>query len=82
MACIKKSVSQMELKTKIIEFTNIIDSNEVAYNDLSHLDQFKYCISLVIRHFLSFQNTPKNLDLSYKTDLDLWDCIGRAKLIL
>ena len=22
----------------------------------------------------SFQNYPKNLDLSYKTDLDLWDC--------
>ena len=30
--------------------------------------------------FLSFQNNPKNLDLS-KTDLDLWDCLGRIKLI-
>ena len=26
----------------------------------------------------SFQNNPKNLDLSYKTDLDLWDCLGRV----
>ena len=46
----------------------------------------------------SFQNNPqnldlsyktdldisdcKNLDLSYKTDLDIWDCVGRVKLIL
>ena len=22
---------------------------------------------------------PKDLDLSYKTDLDLWDCFGRKK---
>ena len=30
----------------------------------------------------SFQNYPKNLDPSNKTDLDLWDCLGRVKLIL
>ena len=30
----------------------------------------------------SFQNNPKNLDPSYKMDLDLWDCLGRVKLIL
>ena len=24
--------------------------------------------------FFSFQNNPKNLDKSYKTDLDFWDC--------
>ena len=27
--------------------------------------------------FFSFQNKPKDLNLSYKTDLDLWDCLGR-----
>ena len=27
----------------------------------------------------SFQNNPKDLDLSYKTDLDLWECLGRVK---
>ena len=32
--------------------------------------------------FMSFQNNPKNLDPSYKTDLDLWDCLGRVKLVL
>ena len=32
--------------------------------------------------FFSFQNNPKNLDPSYKMDLDLWDCLGGVKLIL
>ena len=31
---------------------------------------------------LSFQNNFKNLDPSYKTDLDLRDCLGRGKLAL
>ena len=39
-----------------------------------------YRISLVIRVFF-FQNNPKNLDLSYKTDLDLRDCLGRVKFV-
>ena len=29
--------------------------------------------------FFSFQNNLKNLDPSYKMDLDLWDCLGRVK---
>ena len=32
--------------------------------------------------FVFFQNSPKNLDPSYKMDLDLWDCLGRVKLVL
>ena len=32
--------------------------------------------------FFSFQNNPKNLDPSYKPDLDLWDCSGRVNLAL
>ena len=32
--------------------------------------------------FFSFQNCPKDLDPSCKTDLDLWDCLGRVKLVL
>ena len=32
--------------------------------------------------FFSFQNSPKNLDPSYKMDLDLWDCLGMVKLVL
>ena len=30
----------------------------------------------------SFQNNPKNLDLSYKMDLDIWDCLGRIKFVI
>ena len=30
----------------------------------------------------SFQNNTKDLDPSFKTDLDLWDCLGRGKLVL
>ena len=41
-----------------------------------------YRISSVIRLSFSFQNNPKNLDLSYKTDLDFGDCFGRVKLVL
>ena len=32
--------------------------------------------------FFPFQNNPKNLDLSYKMDLDLSDCFERVKLVL
>ena len=39
-------------------------------------------ISSVIIQRFSFQNNPKNLDPSYKMDLDFWDCIGRVKLVL
>ena len=32
--------------------------------------------------YFSFQNNSKDLDLSYKTDLDLCDCFGRDKPVL
>ena len=32
--------------------------------------------------FISVQNNPKDLDPSCKMDLDLWGCLGRAKLVL
>ena len=32
--------------------------------------------------FYSIPNNPKNLDPSYKMDLDLWDCLGRVKLCI
>ena len=44
-----------------------------------------YHISLVIRKVVvvfSFQNNTKNLDPSYKMDLDFWDCLGRIKHLL
>ena len=41
-----------------------------------------YHIYSVIRQSFSFQNNPKDLDLSYKRDLDLWDCSRRVKMVL
>ena len=48
---------------------------------LFHLVIWIYRISSVIRLSFPVQNNPKNLDLSYKTDLDLWVCLGRVKLV-
>ena len=36
------------------------------------------CNFAVIR-VLPFLDNPKDLDPSYKTDLDFWDCLGRKK---
>ena len=41
-----------------------------------------YFFGYKMEFFFSFQNNPKNLDPSYKTDLDLWDCLGRVELVL
>ena len=37
---------------------------------------------LYMTKLFSFQNNAKNLDPSYMMDLDLWDCLGKVKLIL
>ena len=45
-----------------------------------HKQFVRYRISSVMS--VSFQNNPKNPDLSHKMNLDLWDCLGKVKLIL
>ena len=40
---------------------------------------------IVLPNFFGYKTDffiPKNLDLSYKMDIDLWDCLGRLKLVL
>ena len=32
--------------------------------------------------FFSFRNNPKDLDPSCQMDLNLWDCLGRVKLVV
>ena len=44
-----------------------------------HMENFHIPVSSVIRQRFLFQNHPKNLDQSYKMDLDLWDCLGKIK---
>ena len=39
------------------------------------------CDFAIIR-VLPFLNNPKDLDPSYKTDLDFWDCFGRKNTVL
>ena len=49
----------------------------------SYVSMENYHISVAIRRsFVSFRNNSKNLDPSYKMNLDHWDCLGRVKLVL
>ena len=55
------------------------------YAALSIASLYKKCVPYFFGYkteFFSFQNNPKDLDPSYKMDLDLWDCLGRDKLVL
>ena len=53
------------------------DSKIISFSELTWLTLFLGYKKV----FFPFQNTPKNLDLSNKTDLDLWDCLGKVKLV-
>ena len=46
------------------------------------LIQSSYHTSSAIKQGFPYQNNFKDLDLSYKTDLDIWNCFGRENLIL
>ena len=39
-----------------------------------------FAVLAIRRGFLSFQNSSKDLDPSYKMNLDFWDSFGREKL--
>ena len=60
-------------KTKI--YSENLASELTIYSHVPYFFGYK-------TEIFSFQNNSKDLDLSYKTDLDLWDCLGRVKLIL
>ena len=47
----------------------------------SKLKERIYHISLLMRQRFLLPKNPKYLDPFYKMDLDLWDCLGRVKLI-
>ena len=44
-----------------------------------YCDDLPYFFGYKTEFFFPFQNNSKNLDLSYKTDLDLLDYLGRLK---
>ena len=42
-----------------------------------------YTVCLWLQYsFFHFLNNAKNLDPFYTMDLDLWDCLGKVKLVL
>ena len=43
----------------------------------NNISPVKFCYIQV----LSFLYNPKDLDLSYKTDLDFWDCLGKKETL-
>ena len=70
-------------RTKITQTTGIGMQYIFPRTYITQQQALIYCISSVIRpSFFFFQNNPKDLDPSCKTDLDLWDCLGSVKLVL
>ena len=70
----------MTLMTWNIVYSGFPNTDHFNQTIMKHLvtDFFGYKTEF----FFSFQNNPKNLDLSYKMDLDLWDCLGKIKFVL
>ena len=73
--CIKE---QRQYCHAVNHITVVIFANNTAQE---HIWVILYFFAYKTECF-SFQNNPKNLDPSYKTDLDFWDCLGRVKLVL
>ena len=59
-------------------------SHRFGFSGSVGIGNVRYCYrtsSVIRQSFFSFLNNPKILDTSYKMDLDLWDCLGRVKLV-
>ena len=81
-------VSNILLKKILTIFAKIIANDALNncaqkffFNSNAEL-LLKYHISSVIRWSFFFQNTPKSLDLSHKTDLELCDCLRRVTPVI
>ena len=57
---------------------NLLPAGTAVYDTLYRIPYFFGCKT----EFFSFQNNPKDLDPSCKTDLDLWDCLGRVVVVV
>ena len=78
----------MEVRNYMLSFyteSKHFKNGRTAATALCWLNLFFYCSTLFLRlqdRVFSFQNNPKDLDPSCKMDLDLWDSLGRVKLVL
>ena len=65
-----------------------IDPDETAHHELPHLNRHclpsitHYRISSIIRQSFFLPKQSQRTISVFKTDLDLWDCLGRVKLVL
>ena len=54
---------------------------KITVSDVQLLQPYFFDLSLPnYKTVYPFQNNSKDLDPSYKTDLDLWDCFGRKNM--
>ena len=71
-----KGSDQTAQMCKLIQDFAVCKGHALPFsNDLPYFFGYK-------TEIFSFQSNPKDLDPSSKTDLDLWDCLGRVKLVL
>ena len=59
---------------------NSVDPVQSLHSVMSELN-FRIFSVIGWSCFFSLPKQSKNLDPSYKMDLDLWDCLGRVKLV-
>ena len=78
----------MDVSVSGLKRGGIIKCNLVHVNSIS-LFLYKTCCGILLvqyffgyKIFFSSHNNPKNLDPSYKMDLDICDCLGKVKLVL
>ena len=60
-----------------------LEGDRIQYEDARDYPgiNFAFCIFSIMRRGVPCQNNLKNLDLSYKTDLEFWDCFGSESSI-
>ena len=82
MPCSSREVSTYIILVQIMYF--LVFWDHWVYFELVSTETFaKARVTVFLRlkdGVFSFQNNPKDLDLSYKMDLDLWDCLGMGKI--
>ena len=88
MGLLRKGTTCIIAKFQRTDLAIYSDSREGKLPSYSQINMVFFCYLTLPyffgykTEFFSFQNNPKNLDPSYKTDLDLWDCLGRVQLVL
>ena len=70
------------MTTYVLCKTDSLAVFKVTARDQGHYKGPSGYLLHTVTFLVSFQNNSKNLDLSFKMDLELWDFLGRVKLVL